>query len=187
MDKAKLTQPSMLKDLSAVAKELKYAIKQEPGLFSAVGAICATATVGVYYINPWLCAWPTAALTSIPFIAFIEAAQRKYRYKSKTFSAITDGDFVQVTEFASKTCYDETDPQALKEQNTEFLFEALDLYDDCVFRKSNYQEAYNYSHAALIFLKHQANVKKVSDVLKYCVMPHASKWLIDNASDLKQN
>lgn len=52
------------------------------------------------------------------------------RYKTKMLFSLEQGKLDEVAHYALKTCYEETDIVSLQEQNTEFLFEVLDAYDN---------------------------------------------------------
>lgn len=185
--------PSRLQKITAALKELKYELQESPLLYSALGTAYIIITVEAYRLSPLLCAG-AHAVTTYPHLFLAahiipsQAQTRKRHHQTLTFCSVRDGDFQKVTEFASRNQYGQIDAQNLKEQNTEFLFEALDQYTDCFrYTTFNQKEADNYLKAARIFLNHHADVKKVKEALNKYYMPKATEWLEQNASDPKQN
>lgn len=183
--------PTRLQNIAVALKELKYEIQESPLLFSALGTAYAIITVEMYRISPLLCVGVHAVTTypSLFLAAHIipsEANTRKKHHQTLTFCSIRNGDFQKVTEYASQNQYGQSDQENLEEQNTEFLFEALDQYNGCFgYTTFDQQSADNYLQAAEIFIKHHADVKKVKEILSKYYMPKASKWLLDNAPEHK--
>jgi hypothetical protein len=187
-----LNPPTRSQEVAANLKELGYSLKQQPLLSGLCASLLVAGTAFTWNIHPLACVglhYFTTLPTTIVLAEVLryEVARRKSNHRTLAFFSIEKKEFDKVTQFASKTCYEETDPAALKEQNTEFLFEALDKYNECGYYTSQKYEAAKYAQAAEIFIKHHADVKKVKEILSNYYMPKASEWFEQNASEQKSN
>lgn len=182
-----INPPTKSQEIAANLKELGYSLNQHPVLCGLYVSVLAAGTAFTWNMHPLACVG-LHYFTTVPTTVFLaeilthEVARRKSNHRTLAFFSVEKEEFDKVTQFASKTCYEETDPAALKEQNTEFLFEALDKYNECGYYNTQKQNAAKYAQAASIFLKHHADREKILHILTHDLnMPHAQQWLTLNA------
>lgn len=151
-------------------KEFKHQFNKNPnfhyGLFGAVAA----ETIAMWYVNPWI----SVAVNGLGFgpIFFllifgqeIEAEKRKLYYDTDVYEYMALGRDFNIEDLASQNHYQEKSVEALKEQNTHYLYEALCAYHQ-ERAQNNFSKANHYLRAAEILLKRHADSIAVIQRLK---------------------
>lgn len=157
------------KHMAASIKEFKHQVRNNPSLYYGFFGALAVETAALCYVNPWLSfavnGLGMGSLTALMiFGQAMEGQRRKHEYDYDVYANIKLGRDETVRQLASKTHYQEDSLEVLKEQNTTYLYEALNSYNDR--SECNMRQASHYLRAAEIFLAHHADSDAVIERLK---------------------
>lgn len=154
-------------------KQLRHDVRQNPYLYSFVGALCVTASAAsCYFMGPIpslaIQSMVTPTMISLLFSQLQDQARHHKRQREIFIQQmVCTGDFNGVTNLATRNQFDEQDPKDLEEQNTPLLITVLDNYVLYSESSSEYGEsqATHCLQAASILIQHHANGPKVIEKL----------------------
>lgn len=167
-------------------KELKYQLTHHPIGYASYAALVTAGSWLAWKMHPNACIGfnllsTTPSLVSFAYLLPKQATMRMNSHKRMMLIAVIKGEFAELQTLSSKTCYEETDVQSLKQQNTEFLLCVLEQYNKFL-NYGNQEEALKYSRAATIELQNHADAHLVKKILDDSPFTKASEWLKANAN-----
>lgn len=148
------------KDRQASIKDFKYRFKKNPCEYFKVGALFSACLVLSWQVHPAICLVPSLLMGGLVYVDLFAGTtsgiRRRHDHAAIAFDHILHANFSAFATHISKNHYEETDYETLKQQNTLYLSDILDKYD-----QGHHSDRRTYIQAAEILLAHHANTESV--------------------------